>query len=55
MREVWRFRTAYSRKIVLHYAPELGHEVVPELLLLHWTNELKRLCLLYTSPSPRDS
>jgi hypothetical protein len=43
IRQAWQFRSAYSRKIVLHYAPELGHEVAPELLLLHWTNELKRL------------
>jgi hypothetical protein len=43
VREVWRFRTHYRREIVLHYAPELMHDLVPEMLLLRWKDELKSL------------
>jgi hypothetical protein len=43
LREVWRFRTVRRREVVLHYAPELMHDLVPEMLLLRWREELKLL------------
>jgi hypothetical protein len=43
IREVWRFRTTHRREVVLHYAPELMHDIVPEMLLLRWKDELKSL------------
>jgi len=43
IREVWRFRTARRREVALHYAPELWHEVMPEILLVQLRDELKAL------------
>jgi hypothetical protein len=43
IREVWRYRTTRRHEIVLHYAPELRHEIIPEMLLLQSRAELKAL------------
>ncbi len=55
IREVWRFRTARGRAAVLHYAPELGHEVMPEILLVQWSDELKALEKTFGFRLPRVS
>jgi hypothetical protein len=43
VREAWRFRTVRSRKVVLHYAPELAQDFIPELLLARCNDELRSL------------
>jgi hypothetical protein len=53
IRAVWPFRTIRKREIVLHYAPEIWHEVAPEILLLHWADELKGLERKFAFRLPR--
>ena len=53
IQEVWRFRTTRRRGIVLHYAPEIWHAVAPEILLVHWADELKRLERRFAFRLPR--
>ncbi|HEX5102721.1 MAG TPA: hypothetical protein VFV87_02860 [Pirellulaceae bacterium] len=53
IREVWQFRTARRREVVLHYAPELEREFIPETLLLLSKEELTSLARKFGFRLPR--
>lgn len=55
VREIWRFRTARQREVILHYAPELWHEVLPEIFLVQLKDELKALERKFSFRLPRAS